>query len=82
MWFPFLSYKGNNPDGTLGPLNPTVNVTFDLLSTLYKEIASVFPDDYVHMGGDEVSFDCWKSNPAIQVRYAAVLFVVCCCGAK
>ena len=59
-------YSNGKPDGTTGPLNPTLNGTFDKLSLLYKEISQVFFDDYIHIGGDEVSFDCWQSNPDIN----------------
>jgi len=59
-------FTNNKPDGTTGPLNPILNSTFDNMSLLYHEIAKVFPDDYIHIGGDEVSFDCWQSNPSVQ----------------
>ena len=38
----------------LGPINPIRNSTFELLQTLFTELASVFPDTYLHVGGDEV----------------------------
>jgi len=28
-------------------------------------VAHRFPDNYLHLGGDEVNIDCWKSNPNI-----------------
>ena len=49
-----------------GPLDPTSNATYAFLETLYKELQGLFPDKFVHVGGDEVSPGCWASNPAIQ----------------
>uniref|UniRef100_A0A8C4SWV9 Beta-hexosaminidase n=1 Tax=Erpetoichthys calabaricus TaxID=27687 RepID=A0A8C4SWV9_ERPCA len=59
-------YSGVAPSGTYGPVNPILNTTYDFMSVLFKEVSSVFPDAYVHLGGDEVDFTCWKSNPDIQ----------------
>ncbi|XP_050043064.1 beta-hexosaminidase subunit beta-like isoform X2 [Dermacentor andersoni] len=59
-------YKGMEPDGDLGPIDPTTNDTYIFLKELFTEVAGVFPDQYIHLGGDEVSFDCWKSNPNIK----------------
>nr|CAH8857980.1 unnamed protein product [Trichobilharzia regenti] len=47
----------------LGPVNPT-NLTF--IENLYHEILSVFSaDNHIHLGGDDVDFTCWQSNPDI-----------------
>ncbi|XP_060917950.1 beta-hexosaminidase subunit beta isoform X1 [Labrus mixtus] len=59
-------YSGATPSGTFGPVNPILNTTYNFMSQFFKEISTVFPDAYVHLGGDEVDFNCWKSNPDIQ----------------
>ena len=59
-------YDNGKPDGTYGPINAISNVTWPFLKTLFKEIVGVFKDPYLHLGGDEVNFNCWKSNPEIQ----------------
>lgn len=45
--------------GLLGPLNPARNSTYTFLQELYKEILNLFQDQLVHIGGDEVPFECW-----------------------
>ena len=57
--------KTGKPNGQTGPLNPTLDSTYNFLKKFYAEIKDVFPDKFVHVGGDEVSFDCWASNPEI-----------------
>uniref|UniRef100_A0A3B3C3R6 Beta-hexosaminidase n=1 Tax=Oryzias melastigma TaxID=30732 RepID=A0A3B3C3R6_ORYME len=59
-------FSGAAPSGTFGPVNPILNTTYDFMSRFFKEVSSVFPDGYVHLGGDEVDFSCWKSNPDIK----------------
>lgn len=54
------------PNGKLGPMNPTNPNLYEFLRHLFAEIVQVFPDQYVHLGGDEVPFDCWRSNPEIS----------------
>ncbi|XP_069793384.1 beta-hexosaminidase subunit beta isoform X2 [Narcine bancroftii] len=58
-------YNGEKPSGTFGPINPALNTTYVFMKQLFKEISKVFPDAYIHLGGDEVNFECWKSNPTI-----------------
>jgi hexosaminidase len=54
------------------PLDPSTNNIFDLMTGLWSEVTGnasskgIFPDNYIHLGGDEVSTDCWSSTPRIQ----------------
>ncbi|XP_074488932.1 beta-hexosaminidase subunit alpha [Sebastes fasciatus] len=59
-------YRGSTPSGTFGPVNPVLPSTYQFMARLFKEVSSVFPDSYIHLGGDEVDFTCWKSNPDVH----------------
>ncbi|GLV43438.1 fused lobes [Carabus blaptoides fortunei] len=59
-------YTNSKPNGYLGPIDPTKNSTYRFMETFFREIVGVFPEQYVHLGGDEVDFDCWQSNAAIS----------------
>uniref|UniRef100_A0A8B9CRB8 Beta-hexosaminidase subunit alpha n=1 Tax=Anser brachyrhynchus TaxID=132585 RepID=A0A8B9CRB8_9AVES len=59
-------YLGKDPSGTYGPINPILNSTYQFVTSLFQEVGAVFPDYFLHLGGDEVDFTCWKSNPQIR----------------
>ncbi|CAG2162921.1 unnamed protein product, partial [Oppiella nova] len=59
-------YSGGQPTGQMGALDPSRNSTFEFLNSLFTEIAHKFPDQYIHIGGDEVNTTCWKTNPDIH----------------
>ncbi|KAG7276262.1 hypothetical protein CRUP_018644 [Coryphaenoides rupestris] len=60
-------YSGGTPSGMFGPVNPASTLSYQFISQFFKEVTLVFPDSYFHLGGDEVDFTCWKSNPDVQV---------------
>lgn len=39
--------------GQLGPMDPTKESTYIFMQKLLAEVVRVFPDEYVHLGGDE-----------------------------
>ncbi|KAJ2948811.1 hypothetical protein O0L34_g8069 [Tuta absoluta] len=57
-------YRNGEVSG-LGPMNPIRNTTYKLLKDLFQEVQGIFPDHYIHVGGDEVELQCWQSNPEI-----------------
>jgi hexosaminidase len=63
-------YSDSKPNGQFGPIDPTKEANYHFLHQFFDEVTQVFPDSFLHLGGDEVPFDCWKSNPEI-VKFMA-----------
>ena len=48
-------------------LDPSRQETYQFVDTIIGEVAAIFPDPYLHIGGDEVDPTQWNESPAIQV---------------
>jgi hexosaminidase len=47
-------------------MDPTQERTYKFLDSFIGEMAQLFPDQYFHIGGDEVNGKQWDANPNIQ----------------
>ena len=47
-------------------LDPTNEATYALLSDFLGEMSDLFPDTFIHVGGDENNGVQWNANPKIQ----------------
>ncbi|CAH1786172.1 unnamed protein product [Owenia fusiformis] len=45
-----------------GPMDPSKQSTYSILYKLFNEVNDVFVDQYIHLGGDECPYECWKFN--------------------
>jgi len=60
-------YKIERQPGIFDPtMDPTNEKTYKLLKVFFKEMAGLFPDAYMHLGGDENEGKQWNANPQIQ----------------
>ena len=39
--------------------------TFEFLTKVFEEVASIFPSEYIHVGGDESLIDNWLKDPEV-----------------
>jgi len=46
-------------------VNPTIEETYVLLGALFSEMAALFDDEFIHIGGDENNGKHWLANPEI-----------------
>jgi hexosaminidase len=47
-------------------MDPTRESTYRFLEKFIAEMSRIFPDEYFHIGGDEVDGKQWDANPKIQ----------------
>ena len=60
-------YKIERNWGVFDPtFNPTIEETYTFLDKFLGEMAALFPDEYLHIGGDENNGKQWNANPQIQ----------------
>lgn len=62
--FPWLSCTGKPGQGKIFsvPLCPCKETTYEFAENVYKEIFTLFPSKYVHIGGDEVDKSTWENS--------------------
>jgi hexosaminidase len=60
-------YRVERKAGIFEPaLDPTREETYKFLEGFFAEMAQLFPDDYIHIGGDENEGHQWDKNEQIQ----------------
>jgi hexosaminidase len=47
-------------------LDPSKPEVYQFIETMIAELAELFPDDYVHIGGDEIDPTQWQQSQAVQ----------------
>lgn len=48
------------------PIDPTKEENYQLLAGIIWEMSALFPDQFFHIGGDEVDDNAWKKNASIR----------------
>jgi hexosaminidase len=60
-------YRIERQPGIFDPtLDPTREEVYQFLDAFFGEMAALFPDEYMHIGGDENEGRQWVRNPQIQ----------------
>jgi len=60
-------YQIDRTWGVFDPaMDPTSEKTYKFLNEFFAEMTKLFPDQFFHVGGDEVNGKEWDRNPSIQ----------------
>lgn len=47
-------------------MDPSKEIVYEFLDNFFGEMAAIFPDEYFHIGGDEVKSDRWDASERVQ----------------
>ena len=47
-------------------MNPAVDELYDVVEAIHRDFLNMFQPPVLHMGGDEVNFNCWNSSSIIS----------------
>ena len=47
------------------PIDPTNEKTYQIITSILKQLFEIFPSKYIHIGGDEVNDQCWTNSTEI-----------------
>lgn len=48
------------------PFNPTRESNYHFMFKLFRDVLVSFPQKYIQVGGNQVDYACWSSNPIIR----------------
>ena len=54
-----------------GQLDPTLEETYLLVSSVMRDVSAMFQDVFMHLGADEINYKCWQHSPQLMHRVAA-----------
>lgn len=49
-----------------GQLDPSLSKTYELAGSILQEVQDLFPGQFLHLGGDEVNYNCWDFNTKLK----------------
>lgn len=52
-------------------LDPSIDATYELIDTMFHDLAQIFPDSHLHIGADEVVPECWAKDENLR-KFATV----------
>ncbi len=47
-------------------LDPTMSLTYSFAEAVLRDMLDYFNDELIHLGGDEVFYECWKERESIE----------------
>ena len=65
----FMDWTGYNGHATAkidNALNPANETVYNYLDKIFTEVASLFPFEYIHMGGDETAKNNWEKSTDVE----------------